>query len=143
MRARIEKRSYATWHSCDCWLLLAMHMYIHIFIYKYVVYVCQVWVQCIYLGAYMYSTCYTILHLEKCNIIIQYIFSYFIFTAAGDFGSLFVSWWSWSLQFYMVGHLGSGLVSIKLAWALLYSDWSSSQILTSVFDTIYCFDSGI
>lgn len=42
----------------------------------------------------------------------------------------------------MVGHLGSGLVSIKLAWALLYSDWSSSQILTSVFDTIYCFDSG-
>ena len=143
MRARIEKRSYATWHSCDCWLLLAMHMYIHIFIYKYVVYVCQVWVQCIYLGTCMYSTCYTILHIGKCNIIIQYIFSYFIFTAAGDFGSLFVSWWSWSLQFYIVGHLGSGLVSIKLAWALLYSDWSSSQILTSVFDTIYCFDSGI
>ena len=32
-----------------------------------------------------------VLHIGKCNIIIQYISSYFIFTAAGDFGSLFVS----------------------------------------------------
>ena len=112
MRARIEKRSYATWHSCDCWLLLAMH----ILIYKYVVYVCQVWVQCIYLEACMYS----ILHIGKCNIIIQYISSYFIFTAAGDFGSLFVSWWSWSLQFYMNEWMNEWII---LYGRLLFLQW--------------------
>ena len=62
------------------WLLVApSYAYVYIFIYKYVVYVCQVWVQCIYLGACMYSTCYTILHIGKCNIIIQiYIFLFYL-----------------------------------------------------------------